>query len=936
MRDVKTALRDGRIALTLWMGVLLAAAPARAAEIPDGATARYLAIGPGEKSKRLVTDFRLTKLGTVDHEGEIYTDWQMDAAFENDNSLSVRAVSAHAPMTEPTGCGRFLRYRLRLPDGEVREYRHARTGLAELPAVAFREILLPTPDAQPIFIDGFAGGGRYLGQVLLLEDVRRDYTVEPVEDGRVIQLQPDLLIGTARSFRDDGTGRHPEPTSNYSFVDYVKEDFDQLIAAGTNYFGVKPKQKKLIIDRDVYYRGPIKFPEDFYRSNHLPDPMFLDEPMIRLGWQEVAPPEMDHPLQMASFLKSRVEHLYQTRSAINALLNHLAVYGAYPKVNRMDFLMAPCWETEYQTAFYQMAAGAPGLVHEGRYVEQGMGWDPDLLFGPGLEMSTKEMLLCYYAFMRGAARAFDGDWGMSIYGQSDPAMREEALTLAYDMGARYLWFWTSDHDHHMEFPLQVKLAQVVKDHAAARPPRDMAVLRRAAKVGVVFPAGYTLSWDRMWQIQSFAHENPNRTGTTYREVVAAAMWEGVRCAKRGIAFDFTHDHENLPHLGYERLIRIHEDASVTLEPGHIDADPRALKVSLKVDEDAAPLVAGKEEADPRGEPVTAFAVNTGGIRVDGQLNEWKSADWIVQKGVPSAYDDTGWDGPEDFTARIAFAWGADHLYVAAKIDDDRHAQPLYGWDAWKGDSFQIGIDALNENNKLGFNDRQHEIGFFRTDDGRSVAWRWHGQWGQVHREMPSVRVVTQRDAHAGVTTYEAAIPWSEITPMTPRTTPTVGIGVIFNDADAGLRETFHESSPESQSLGKNPVWFRKLTLASPQESGDGADDAAISADANASVLFGRMVVPRGKPWTVDVMTAAESTQEVRVQAHLEALSPNRTLPATSQVMLPAAPNVQTTRVNVTADVPPGRYRLTMTVTSPQGKVIASNSRVVFVYPADEY
>ena len=47
-------------------------------------------------------------------------------------------------------------------------------------------------------------------------------------------------------------------------------------------------------------------------------------------------------------------------------------------------------------------------------------------------------------FLRGAARVFDKDWGMSIYGQADPEISALGMQMAYDRGARYLFFGYPD------------------------------------------------------------------------------------------------------------------------------------------------------------------------------------------------------------------------------------------------------------------------------------------------------------------------------------------------------------------------------------------------------------------------------------------------------------------------------------------------------------
>lgn len=924
--------RAGRMMRAFGMGVAMimgAGSALAAGSLPPGASARYHLLGPGENSGRFAVDLRLTVLGEVEHEGLAYVDWQMDVLFEDDKRLAVRAVSERAPMTSDLGCGTFLRYVLRLPNGSAFDYRDERTGLAVLPVSAFRELLLPVPDVEPVLVDGFAGAGLYLGHVLILDRVVRDFAVEPVRDAAVLHLRPDLLVGTGRSFKDDGKGRRPEPTDNYTFVPFDEQDYTEMIAAGTNYFGVTPNQLRWVRDRPVFYRGPAAFPEDYYRSNHIPGPMFSDEPMVRLGWQEATPDEMYHPQQMASFLMSRVSHIYSTNmSVLTPVLQHLATKQIYPPVMPEHYILAPTWETIYEAAFYELAGGAPGIVHEGRYVEEGYGWEPTRLFGPGLEVTTREMLLCYYAFLRGAARAFDGDWGTSIYGQSDPAMRVEALTLAYDMGAKYLWFWTSDHDHHMEYPEQLALAKAIRDHAAAHPRPALEELRDGARVAIVFPSGYTLTWKEMWEVRPFAFENRNRTGTPYREVAAAALWEGVLCAKRGIPFDFTVAHEGLADLGYEELLLVGEDASVTPVPNRLPGRRPPAQIRIEADEPA------DRETDPAAamaddDAITAMAVLDRTIRVDGALEDWEGAAWVTHRDRPSG--DGDWDGPRDLATRIAFAWDTTHLYVAAVVEDDRHHQPFYGWNLWKGDSIQIGFDPLNERNVQEYSGNQHEIGFALLEDRRSIAWRWHGRRGQWPHEMAAVDVVVRRDDGRGQTVYEAAVPWSELAPMAPAITPVVGVGVTFNDADTEPREVFHETSPGAMTEGKHPEMFRRLVLAPPPAE---AREGARGPRCWAAIVWDRTVVPVGEAVTFDLMTATWDGAGIVLEAELTALTPRVALPARARYRLVGGREPVQRNMSVFLDAEPGRHRLTITVRDRGGVQLARESMTVFVYPSE--
>jgi len=94
----------------------------------------------------------------------------------------------------------------------------------------------------------------------------------------------------------------------------------------------------------------------------------------------------------------------------------------------------PIWITVAETAFYQLQGGAAGVVQEGRYraeEHQDSFWDTvgqyRRLLGTQVQLSARDVLLLNYAWLRGAARAFGKSWGMSIYGQCDPAISPKAV-----------------------------------------------------------------------------------------------------------------------------------------------------------------------------------------------------------------------------------------------------------------------------------------------------------------------------------------------------------------------------------------------------------------------------------------------------------------------------------------------------------------------------
>jgi hypothetical protein len=876
--------------------------------------ATYTITGAKEDDSCVATRVDLFVGRSDDEEGAL---WEMVVTLEDGRDLAVRAESDRGPMTHPEGPGDFTHYAFRTPEGPAFEYVNERTGQAQLPRFDFVSQFLPAPAWGTVYVDGFAASGSFLGHQATLESVTVEEEPAPWEDVKVLRLRPDLLIGTANPFRDDGTG--PNKAGEYRFVDFTEEDYEEMISAGINYFGPPTAQLPWVRDRAVFWRHAPTFPDDFYRSNYIGMHMCADEPMIRLGFQGVLSDRLVHPHQLVSHLMTRVAAIYGRRGYPWAVEEAVRRTGFHLGTLRLFQDELPAWEGIYEAAFYELAAGAPSIVHEGRYGNpDGHGWHPSASLGSGLELAAEETLRCHYGFLRGAARAWDGDWGMSIYGHSEPDIRTQAVTLAYDMGAKYVWFWTGGVGYHIPYAEQLALTRAVMERARTSPRGDLEEIRDAPRTAIAYPMGYTLSWGRMWWgIEAFDNERRNPAGALYREVAATGLFQGILCAKQGIDFDFTTDHEGLDRLGYDRILRVREDASVDVWPRETITNPPRLAV-------AGHWEASRDATLPRDSTQTVRAACLYGRspEVDGRLLEWPRTEVLSLE--PDAEGAKSWDGPADLSADIVFGYDQECLYIGATVRDDVWRQRHDAWAIWNGDCLQIAFDPLSLRDPSGYGENNHEIGFTLVD-GRPVCVRWHGRRGQVREEVASVRLAIRRDENAGMTIYEAAIPFAELAPLCPQIVPTTGFAAVVNDADDNDRESYAETDPGVMTAGKHPDRFHTLRFNAPPPSTD-------VSGAWATLLWNETVMPEGGAINVDVYSVSRNAAEGRIELEITPTGPTPGLPGRRRLPFPASNMPLIRDLRVTPEVPPGQYRLRVRALSSAGKVIMDENAPLYVYP----
>ncbi len=577
----------------------------------SGQDAFYVVSTSVEHQNPFVRSLRLAITGREQIEGKAYVWWEMTAAQRDGGHYAVRMLTERVPMTSPRGIGVVQRYLYRDAAGKVVEYRDQAGGKALLPVLHFERDFLPRPSHDAAYAGGFASAGAFLGHVIVRVPCQDQPERAGFDNPMVLPLRTDLLVGTQTSTRAVEAAK-TDPDKRRA---YTREEYDRMISAGMNYFGFEGTDPAGIVYRPVFFRTAPSFPDSFYRSNYWPAQMFLDEPSVRLGWSGGIPANPTGPEQVAEALRQRVASQYRLtdRRIKTGNGNELGMLDPYEP-------RAASWDTDYWSAWYQFAAGAPAVVHEGRYVRRGYGWEPEELFGAeGLDgLTFRDQVNCLNAFLRGGARAFDADWGVSVYPEGDPELREPALIQAYDMGARHIWFWT--YEPNMTFDIEHRLIRAVCDHMARHPRGDLRAVNRAARVGIVLPPGYVFSWNGTWGMR---REQLSPGGASYGDISAAAMWEAILCSRRGIPFDFLVDDPIIRGLGYERLVFVRRDGSLDVQPPWPQPRPAgrlALSLADAADANVADRMTGPSDYEiERATDIT----------IDGDLSDWRNRRWIA-------------------------------------------------------------------------------------------------------------------------------------------------------------------------------------------------------------------------------------------------------------------------------------------------------------------
>lgn len=171
------------------------------------------------------------------------------------------------------------------------------------------------------------------------------------------------------------------------------------------------------------------------------------------------------------------------------------------------------------------------------------------------------------------------------------------------------------------------------------------------------------------------------------------------------------------------------------------------------------------------------------IVADGDLSDWAGVPAIDLSKCPYQKLLADRSGDADLSGAVQFAWNDKNLFVAADIIDDVFDQSHTGYDTWKGDNIQLGVSTLAPWTGGDWPAPNQEIGLSLTANGPEL-YRYGGQG--LSGPLQSGKLVVRR---AGThTIYEAAIPWSELSPAGRPSQ--IGLGIFVNDADGAGRKGY--------------------------------------------------------------------------------------------------------------------------------------------------
>ncbi len=204
-----------------------------------------------------------------------------------------------------------------------------------------------------------------------------------------------------------------------------------------------------------------------------------------------------------------------------------------------------------------------------------------------------------------------------------------------------------------------------------------------------------------------------------------------------------------------------------------------------------------------------------GIVLDGDLSDWEGRQFVqVGENTPRRiiYKTHPYGGNSDLSARVAFAWDEECLYIAAQVRDDIHVNPEKTGDIWKGDAIQVSIREKGPAMKASDIGKLYEFALGCDDNGAFVY-----TWANLAHLLNLTKAA--QTIHGDTITMEFSVPWKVIGLPNPTAENTYGISFVVPDMDTTDRPVAKLNSMDGYIewtpgifYGKNPSRFAWLYL----------------------------------------------------------------------------------------------------------------------------
>lgn len=168
--------------------------------------------------------------------------------------------------------------------------------------------------------------------------------------------------------------------------------------------------------------------------------------------------------------------------------------------------------------------------------------------------------------------------------------------------------------------------------------------------------------------------------------------------------------------------------------------------------------------------------SSGKIDVDGDLKDWKDAEWVRLLKTVS-------DGKPVSVGKAAFAYDENALYAAFEIEDAKHV--FAGNETTLQDSIQIAFDPRADGARSpegGFRDDDYEYALQGAADHSAVV-RLVGPSGSPAAGTNDVAFQFKHDS--GKSVYEVSFPWNTLAPLNAGYDRYLGLSVLVNMTDGG-------------------------------------------------------------------------------------------------------------------------------------------------------